>query len=58
MGVAEVVARLEALLPRLERLVDDHEARIRALERRSLRLAGALALAVFVIPIAITLILR
>ncbi len=53
MEAAEVLARLEVLLPRLERLVEDHEARIRALEQRSWRIAGALALAVVLIPIVL-----
>ena len=38
--------RLEALLDRLENLLDDHESRIRALEKARWKLAGALGLAV------------
>lgn len=51
----EIVTRLEVLLPRLEKLVEDHEQRIRALEKRSLRLAGAIGLALVLVPILLSL---
>lgn len=49
-----LVARLEVCVKSLEKIKADHEDRIRKLENRSAVIAGAIALAVFVIPIILS----
>ncbi len=46
-----LLARLELLVERLEQVLGDHETRIRTLEKRSWKLAGAIGLFVFLVPV-------
>lgn len=54
MNQGEVIAKLETLVDRLDKVLTDHEARIRTLEQGKWRLAGGLGLACFLIPIILS----
>lgn len=51
-----LVARLETCVERLEKIGEDHETRLRTLETKGALIAGAIALAVFIVPVLISIV--